>query len=643
MFKGIPSLVGFGPGQRPVRAAVVAAGSLVLGAAIAIAPFQSGLVSADVPRPAESAGASQVGTTSYLVPSGAVHVAPWGSDGASGSASAPLRTLTKALQVAPSSGTIVLRGGAYNERVEIYKTLTIQSYPGEEVWLDGSTAVQGWVKDGARWRHDGWTTRFDHSPTYTKGAPDLTIKDWQFVNTATAPMAAHPDQLWINGGRQKQAASLGALTEGSFYLDESTSRLYVGSDPTGKSVTASNLAQAMNIRAPGVVVRGIGIRRFAPSVWHTGAVTLEKPDVTLENVHISEMATTGVSIQARGARLRQVTVSYSGMLGIHARFADDLVLSKVLARRNNIESFNIAPVSGGAKLGASRGITVIDSNFSDNYGPGFWEDLSVYNTVIRGSNFNRNSGDGLFLELSARAVVGDSLFLHNRLDGIKVNNTSNVKIWNNTFVGNGRSLWLVQDARRNTNRYDQAVDPRIPWPDPEMPWQLEDVTVSNNVIGLPGGTAKCVLCVEDYSYKETAEGMRIKVNGNVYNRASASSPSWLTVWSRGSASPATFPTLAGFKSTTGQEARGREYVGSTVISATGALAEEVQGLAGSTALGLPSDVAAAIGRPAGSTRLGAWSTGTSAPDADPNSYTHAYPDPNSYTHAYPGPDSDTQS
>ena len=130
---------------------------------------------------------------------------------------------------------------------------------------------------------------------------------------------------------------------------------------------------------------------------------------------------------------------------------------------------------------------MIDSNFSDNYGPGFWEDLSVYNTVIRGSNFNRNSGDGLFLELSARAVVGDSLFLHNKLDGIKVNNTSNVKIWNNTFVGNSRSLWLVQDARRNTNRYDQAVDPRIPWPDPEMPWQLEDVTMSNNVIGLPAG------------------------------------------------------------------------------------------------------------------------------------------------------------
>ncbi len=518
--------------------------------------------------------------------------------------------------MAPASGTIVLRGGAYNEQVAVYKAVTIQNYPGEEVWLDGSTAVKGWVKDGTRWRHDGWTTRFDHSPTYTKGAPDLTIKDWQFVNKTIAPMAAHPDQLWISGARQKQAASLSALTAGSFYLDESSSRLYIGSDPTGKSVTASNLAQAMNVRASGVVVRGIGFRRFAPSVWHVGAVTLEKPGATLENVHISEMATTGLSIQASGARIRKVTVGYSGMLGIHSRFADDLVLDRVHAHRNNIESFNIAPVSGGAKLGASRGVTVIDSNFSDNYGPGFWEDLSVYNTVIRGSDFNRNSGDGLFLEISAKAVVGDSVFMHNKLDGIKVNNTSNVKIWNNTFVGNSRSVWLAQDARRNTDRYDQAVDPRIPWPDPEMPWQLDNVTMSNNVIGLPAGS-KCVLCAEDYSYKESAESMRIKLDGNVYNRSSSSAPTWLTVWSRGSTSPATFTTLAGFKSTTGQEARGREYTGSAVVSSSGVLADSVQNLAGSTAINLPTDVAAAIGRTAGSRWLGAWSTGDTAPSPTP--------------------------
>ncbi len=557
-----------------------------------------------------------MGSASYAIPSGAVFVANAGSDSNGGTASAPVRTLERALALVPNYGTIVMRGGAYNESVAIYKTVTIQNYPGESVWLDGSTGVAGWVQDGARWRHDGWTIRFDHSPTYTRGAPDSTNPNWQFVNPVTAPMAAHPDQLWIDGAQLGQAQSLTSMTTNSFYLDEATSRLYVGSNPAGKQVTASNKVQAMNIRASGVVVRGIGIRRFAPSVWHVGAVTVEKPNVTFENVVVSEMATTGFSIQSSGAVLRKVTVERCGMLGIHGRYADNVRFDAVLSRQNNSERFNIAPVSGGAKLGSSRGIVVTNSSFSENYGHGFWEDMSNYNTVIRGSNFNSNSGDGLFLEISARAVVGDSLFLNNKMDGIKVNNTSNVKIWNNTFLGNSRSIWLAQDSRRNTKQSDPAVDPRIPWPDPEMPWQLDDVTLSNNVIGLPNGTANCVLCVEDYSRLETAESMRIKVNGNVYDRTSSTSPSWLVVWSRGANSPATFTTLSTFKSTTGQETRGREYVGSVVVSPTGVLAPGVSDAAPQIALALPADVATLIGRPAGVAALGAWVDG-SATDVSP--------------------------
>ena len=120
-------------------------------------------------------------------------------------------------------------------------------------------------------------------------------------------------------------------------------------------------------------------------------------------------------------------------------------------------------------------------SFSGNYGHGFWEDMSVYNSVFRQSDFSDNIGTGLFLEISARVIVGDNTFARNGEFGIKVNNTSNVKIWNNTFVGNGRPLNIVQDSRRNTNRYDQAVDQRIAWPDPEMPWTLGPVTIRNNV------------------------------------------------------------------------------------------------------------------------------------------------------------------
>jgi hypothetical protein len=594
---------------------------LVAGLVAVVVPFLSTTASAAA-RGVDSTGADPVGSAAYPLPTGAVYVSPSGSDSNPGSLASPVRTLAHALSVAPTSGTVVMRGGNYHEYVIVSKPVTIQNYPGEATWMDGSVEVSGWVRDGSWWRHDGWTTRFDHSPTYTKGAPDSTNPYWQFVNPQTAPMAAHPDQVWVGNQPLKQMPSLSAMGPGRFYLNEATSQLYIGSDPGG-GVRASTIAQAMSARAGNVTLRGIGFRRYAPSVYMLAAIVLEQPNALLEDVRVSEMATTGISVLNSGSTLRRVTVDASGMLGIHARFADGITFDQVLSTGNNSEGFNLAPVSGGAKLGQTRGITVRDSSFSGNYGHGFWEDMSDYNTVVRGSDFNHNSGNGLFLEISARAVVGDSMFLGNNLDGMKVNNTSNVSLWNNTLVGNGRPLDLVQDARRNSNPSDPAVDPRIRWPDPEMPWQLDSVTVADNVVGPPNANANCLLCVEDYSHQETAAQMKISANGNVYNRQSASAPTWLTVWSAGAGNPNVYTTLAAFKAATGQEARSREYTGSTVVLGSGDLDSAVQDIAPSIALGLPGTVAGAIGRSSGAVHLGAWNddpgAGSPAPTTAPPS------------------------
>lgn len=560
------------------------------------------------PSTSSDAGSVAVGTADYAAPSNAIYVSTSGSDSNAGTVSAPLKTINQAVSNAPTGGTVVVRAGVYRETVTISKQVTVQNYPKEAVWLDGSQPVTGWVSDGSTWRKDGWTQRFDHSPTYTQGAADSTTAYWQFVNTSTYPMAAHPDQVFIDGVAQQQVKSKSLVTAGTFYLDESTSQLYLGSNPSGKTVDASTIIKAMNVRGANSVVRGIGIRRFSPSVFHMGAVTVEQPGVRFENVVIADSATTGISVQKENVTLSKVTITGSGMLGIHARYADNLVLDRVLSTRNNDERFNLAPVSGGAKLGASRGITVSGSSFSGNYGHGFWEDMSVYNSVFRQSTFSDNVGTGLFLEISAKVIVGDNTFAGNQEFGIKVNNTSDVQIWNNTFVGNGRPLNIVQDTRRNTNKSDQAVDPRIAWPDPAMPWTLGPVTIRNNVIANPSSSANCLLCVEDYSYTKSAEQMGVSANGNVYGRLSSSQPTWLSLWSRANTNPNPyiFTTLASLRSTTGQEARGREYVGSSIVDGNNNLVSSVSSLANDVAEALPSNIATAIGRTAGAKKIGRW-------------------------------------
>ncbi len=199
----------------------------------------------------------------------------------------------------------------------------------------------------------------------------------------------------------------------------------------------------------------------------------------------------------------------------------------------------------------------------------------------------------------------DNLFFRNGQFGIQVNNTSDVKIWNNTFVGNGRPLNIVQDQRRNTNPNDPAVDPRVPWPDPAMPWQLGPVTIANNVVGIARASANCLLCVEDYSQTESAEQMGISSNSNVYQRASTSQPVWLVVWSGGS-KPRIFTTLPAFTAATGQERLGRELSGAPIVDANGVVTSAVSALDSKLASPLPSDVAAVARRTAGERHLGLW-------------------------------------
>ena len=570
-------------------------------------------VAAPVPPPpvvgpsGSTVGALTVGRAAYPAPADAVYVATTGNDSSSGSVGAPVRTVNHAIDLASSGGTIVLRAGTYHESVVVEgKRVTIQNYPNEAAWLDGSEAVTGWVQDGQTWRKDGWTTRFDHSPTYSRGAPDNTEPDWRFVSSAY-PMAAYPDQVFVDGAALKQVASRSLVTSGTFYLDERTSRLYIGSNPNGKSVSASTLVKAMSLRGDGTTVRGIGIRRYAPSVPDIAAVTMEASSMRFENVVVQDSATTGLSVLGTDSTLDRVTVASSGMLGIHTQYADRLTMVSVLATLNNSEHFNLAPVSGGAKLGGSRGVTVTDSSFSGNYGPGFWEDESNYDTILKNSTFSDNTGYGISLEISAKAVVIDNLIARNQAEGLKVNNTSNVRVWNNTFLDNvGRPIWLAQDERRNTDPNYEAVDKRQPFPDPTMPWTLGPVSLRNNVIAQGSGTSSCLLCVEDYSGESSAEQMGISSNGNVYQRRSANDPRWLAVWSTGPGDPLVFDTLPEFTQETGQELRSKEFVNGEAVDSAGRLTSVVSNAAAQIAVPLPADLAALVGQPAGALHLGNW-------------------------------------
>jgi hypothetical protein len=493
------------------------------------------------------------------------HVATNGSDSASGTSESPLRSIGRAISRASSGDSVVVHAGTYHEGIVIPDGKRLSIVGRGDVWLEGSRPVTRWRSDSRGFVSDGWTAEFDSSPTYTWGEEDNTEDSWSFLNPAR-PMAAHPDQVWVNGRPQQQVESLTDVRPGTFYVDEAGDRLHLGTDPGGKEVRASDIAKAISIRAAGTRISNINVRGFAPSVPHMGAVTAERPGIKLERMQISDNATTGLHVMGANTLLSRVRLARNGMLGMSATYADNLRIIRSAAGHNNTEGFNYSPVAGGIKIGRSRGVLVRGGTFANNAGTGLWLDESTYGIKVTNSLVRDNRHHGISLEISAKATVTDTVIAGNASNGIKVNNTSRVSLWNNTLVGNGRPINIVQDDRDPTDPRTPGRDPRQPRPDPTMTWIVGPVQVHNNILAGPNSNANCLLCVEDFSERFTAEQLRVSASSNVYQRRTPALPVWAVVWSRAALNPAVFETVLAFRRATGQEARHLELIGTRALT-----------------------------------------------------------------------------
>ena len=92
---------------------------------------------------------TSIPTTSYD-PAGAIFVSTSGSDSNSGTEASPYLTVLKAVQMATSGRTIVIREGTYRETLNtISKQVFLQPYPNEQVWISGSDVVSSWTSIGS--------------------------------------------------------------------------------------------------------------------------------------------------------------------------------------------------------------------------------------------------------------------------------------------------------------------------------------------------------------------------------------------------------------------------------------------------------------------------------------------------------------
>lgn len=538
-------------------------------------------------------GAPTVGFTSYAVPSGAVVVSTSGSDSNPGTLASPKRTIKAAVTASSSGGTIVVRGGTYHEEVQIpsSKKLTLQSYPKEAVWLDGSVVVSTWRASGSVWVADGWTKEFDSSASFSKG------QTYAGMILPAYPAAAHPDQLFVDGVAQTQVLSAAEVKPGTFYVDYAANQIVMGSNPAGHTVSATDLQTAVDILAPGSTVQGIGVRRYGSPVWNIGAIRAWAANITLRDVMVQDVATVGISVIKSGATIDHVTVQRAGQLGIHGNHADDLTVTNVVLKDNNTEHFNGAPAAGGLKLGGSRDIVIDNVLAQGNLSAGIWCDESCWNVTITNSEALKNTGSGIELEISQNAIVANNRSIGNE-KGILILDTGNVQIYNNELGGNtlmGIQLW--QDQRRQAT-WPTGRDSRQPVPDPTMPWITQDIVVSNNVFGNGGMFQIYAL---DVKTNRPVDLWNVTITGNFFNpRPDRSLPTMVAWGGSDNQTLSRYETPAALAAAKNSGWRNTQAAANADVTTNAALAKAQS----SIAVPLPSAVAAAVGVPTGTTSIG---------------------------------------
>jgi len=411
--------------------------------------------------------------TDYPAPENAVFMAPNGDDAHAGTQTAPVKSLAKAISIVPSGGTIVARGGLYRDGStgSVYKLFTLQAFPHEQPWFDGTDVVTGWQPDGAGHWSVAWNT-----PSFCGGHYYDLAYDAQTATGPCAyldeygdpanPAAADPQMVFLDGVYLHEVTSLAAATGNTFFYDQTNKVLSLGFDPTGHTVELAARPNALVLQGSptgGNVIRGIGFKRYASNEYNANAshaaVLANSPHLTFENDVFTLNAGAGLSVaDPRGAVIHLNVFARNGANGMDSNghehsgsTPDGIVVDANIFNANNQERFGpgcgYSCSAAGVKMAHMNGFTLSRNLFENGVvAKGYWCDLACNHGVMVHNIVRNNDDTGLMYEVSDTGIIASNLITGNGKYGLKIG-AANTQVYNNTVVDNGTAALLYDDDR----------------------------------------------------------------------------------------------------------------------------------------------------------------------------------------------------
>ncbi len=401
------------------------------------------------------------------------YVAPDGEHRASGMKVANPTTIEKAFSKVKSGDAIVLRGGVYRTGdLFLNQKITMQPYEDEKPVLKGTLVAKEWKDLGNGLWVSKWERFFASKP-----------QDWWRRHREGKKTPQHKfndDMVFVDGKFLQSAGWEGEVNEGSYFINYETKEVFIGTDPTDRlvEITAFNVAIDRTIEkvhgkksdGKGPIIRGITFTQYAYRAFEIRGHYPEglSPEckhgkdvvgTTLEHCTISFCSRVAGYFYGDSLTIRHCKVTDTSTEGVYVVASSDVLLEKNIFTRNNIEGITGYFPAAVKIFNQSYRVTCNDNLIIDlPNSNGIWYDVGNVDGVFTNNwiqNVGCNKGkenldrpwpsdNGFFFEISKGVTCAGNVFV-NCDHGLWILNSSNAKIYNNTFYNS--TACIARDGR----------------------------------------------------------------------------------------------------------------------------------------------------------------------------------------------------
>lgn len=373
-----------------------------------------------------------------------IFVSVSGDDSNPGTASFPVRTVGKAVEMAKVENannepvTITLLAGTYREAVEWNRSgsttdapIVFQASPLKSAIISGSDIFTNWVRESR-------SNLYSHSWDKNWGVPGS-------LGESSGEVTRRRELVFIDGELLTQVTSFNALTDNSFYVDEIANKLYIQttSNPNESTVEVG-VRQGIFVvnQLKNLTVKGIVFQHDTTPADKWAVIFNGVENVLVEDCDFLWNTWGGLRFQSgNNITIRRIKANHNGGKGTEVFRTTNLLFEDSEMSYNNWRGF--AGGFTGWSVAGSKHLRIHGAVYKnliaiDNKARGFWLDFDSQDIEFNGLIALGNMEGGLGVEANQGPIeIRNSIICNTTIfGGILASNSENITLENSVLGHN---------------------------------------------------------------------------------------------------------------------------------------------------------------------------------------------------------------